>query len=162
MSKRAATGNRMTIVMLFVLVFIALAGVLSVGIAVNKQTTTKELGVLSYEVGGLSETDGTEVDNDYRLRTNFKAADKFEKIEIAEDATITYSVFYYNAEKKLIGKTEDLKEDKTTLPLTQTVEDKAEEVKYFRVVIKPNEEKEKITFFNKGDYTKQLTVTLSK
>lgn len=162
MSKRAATGNRMTIVTLFVLVFIALAGVLSVGIAVNKQTTTKELGVLSYEVGGLSETDGTEVDNDYRLRTNFKAADKFEKIEIAEDATITYSVFYYNAEKKLIGKTEDLKEDKTTLPLTQTVEDKAEEVKYFRVVIKANEEKEKITFFNKGDYTKQLTVTLSK
>lgn len=162
MSKRAATGNRMTIVTLFVLVFIALAGVLSVGIAVNKQTTTKELGVLSYEVGGLSETDGTEVDNDYRLRTNFKAADKFEKIEIAEDATITYSVFYYNAEKKLIGKTEDLKEDKTNLPLTQTVEDKAEEVKYFRVVIKANEEKEKITFFNKGDYTKQLTVTLSK
>ena len=152
----------MTIITLFVLVFIALAGVLSVGIAVNKQTTTKELGVLSYEVGGLSETDGTEVDNDYRLRTNFKEADKFEKIEIIEDAAVTYSVFYYNAEKELIGKTEDLKEEKTTLPLTQTVEDKVEEVKYFRVVIKPNEEKEKITFFNKGDYVKQLTVTLSK
>ena len=50
----------------------------------------------------------------------------------------------------------------TELPATQVVGDKTEDVKYFRVMVKIPAEKDKLTIFNKGDYIKQITVTVQR
>ena len=81
---------------------------------------------------------------------------------MGENAEITYRVFYYNADKDFIGKTEVLSADLTEIAKTQTVEEATENVKYFRVVIIVPEAKDDVTVFTMNDYVKQLTVTLNK
>lgn len=131
-------------------------------IKIGKLEKTKDLGYTSYYIGAISETDGKDIKDDHSLRTAKIESDKFEKIELSEDATVTYQLFYYNADKKLIGKTGELTEGMTELPATQVVGDKTEDVKYFRVMVKIPAEKDKLTILNKGDYIKQITVTVQR
>ena len=48
------------------------------------------------------------------------------------------------------------------LPTTQTVGSDKKDVKYYRVVILVPETETKVSLLNKGDYAKQLTVTIKK
>lgn len=75
---------------------------------------------------------------------------------------VTYQIFYYNADKKFIGKSADLSADTMELEKTQTVETVTENVKYFRVVIKVTDTAKKVTIFNMNKYVNQVTVTLNK
>mgnify|MGYP005758212577 CR=1 FL=1 len=104
MSMKGIAKSRATIIVLFVLVLTALAGVFMVGMALNKQIKTKELNNTAYYIGAISETDGKDEKDDHALRTAKIEADKFEKIELSEDATVTYQLFYYNADKKTYRK----------------------------------------------------------
>lgn len=148
---------------LFVAVVIAFIASLVVAfVKIGKLEKTKDLSSVSYSIGTLNEQDGAEKSSDYALRTGYQKADKFNKIELAEKADVVYVVFYYNTDKEFIGKTEDISQTLSEIAETQTVNGATEKVKYFRVVVKVPETKEKVTLLNKGDYVKQITVTLNK
>lgn len=135
---------------------------IGLAVKVGKLETTKELTSVAYSTGGINVEDGTEVKNDYALRTDYLESAKFDEIIISKDAKITYQVFYFDNEKSLIGKTEALSVDLTEIPKTQNVVDVSTAVKYFRIMIIVPESEQKVTLLNKGDYVKQLTVTVKK
>ena len=131
-------------------------------VKISKIEKTKDVNALSYSIGSLNADDGKEIKDEHSFRTKHLNADKFNKIDIKDKADVTYQIFYYNADKKFIGKSEDLSADTTELEKTQTVETVTENVKYFRVVIKVTDTAKKVTIFNMNKYVKQVTVTLSK
>ena len=131
-------------------------------VKIDKLEKTKDVGTLSYSIGSLNADDGKEIKDEHSLRSKHLSADKFNKIDIKDKADVTYQIFYYNADKKFIGKSADLSADTTELEKTQTVETATENVKYFRVVIKVTDTAKKVTIFNMNKYVQQVTVTLNK
>ena len=131
-------------------------------VKISKIEKTKDVNALSYSIGSLNADDGKEIKDEHSLRSKHLSADKFNKIDIKDKADVTYQIFYYNADKKFIGKSADLSADTTELEKTQTVETATENVKYFRVVIKVTDPAKKVTIFNMNKYVKQVTVTLNK
>jgi len=131
-------------------------------VKISKVEKTKDVGTLSYTIGSLNADDGKEIKDERSLRSKILSADKFNKIDIKDKADVTYQIFYYNADKEFIGKSEELSADTTELPATQTVQSATENVAYFRVVIKVTDTEKKVTIFNMNKYVKQVTVTLNK
>lgn len=144
-----------------VIAALAMASVVAF-VKIGKLEKTKDVGTLSYSIGTINEQDGKEAKSEHALRSKHLSADKFNKIIIQDKPDVTYQIFYYNADKKFIGKSADLSADTTELEKTQTVETVTENVKYFRVVIKVTDTAKKVTIFNMNKYVKQVTVTLSK
>lgn len=149
-------------IMLWVLIAALVTAVVVAFVKISKIEKTKDVGTLSYSIGSLNADDGKEIKDEHSLRTKHLSADKFNKIDIKDKADVTYQIFYYNADKKFIGKSEDLSADTTELPATQTVNETTENVKYFRVVVKVTDTSKKVTVFNISKYVKQVTVTLNK
>lgn len=149
-------------IMLWVLIAALVTAVVVAFVKISKIEKTKDVGTLSYSIGSLNADDGKEIKDEHSLRTKHLSADKFNKIDIKDKADVTYQIFYYNADKKFIGKSVDLSADTTELEKTQTVETATENVKYFRVVIKVTDTAKKVTIFNMNKYVKQVTVTLNK
>lgn len=144
-----------------VIAALAMASVVAF-VKIGKLEKTKDVGTLSYSIGTINEQDGKEAKSEHALRTKHLNADKFNKIVIQDKPDVTYQIFYYNADKKFIGKSADLSADTTELEKTQTVETVTENVKYFRVVIKVTDTAKKVTIFNMNKYVNQVTVTLNK
>lgn len=144
-----------------VIAALAMASVVAF-VKIGKLEKTKDVGMLSYSIGTINEQDGKEAKSEHALRSKHLSADKFNKIVIQDKPDVTYQIFYYNADKKFIGKSADLSADTTELEKTQTVETATENVKYFRVVIKVTDTAKKVTIFNMNKYVKQVTVTLNK
>lgn len=149
-------------IMLWVLIAALVTAVVVAFVKIRKIEKTKDVGTLSYTIGSLNVDDGKEIKDEHSLRSKHLSADKFNKIVIQDKPDVTYQIFYYNADKKFIGKSADLSADTTELEKTQTVETVTENVKYFRVVIKVTDTAKKVTIFNMNKYVKQVTVTLSK
>lgn len=78
-------------------------------VRIGKIEKTKDLGLTAYEIGTLSETDGKEAKSDFAIRTKMQKADKFNKITLADDADVTYVIYYFNADKKFIGKSKNVR-----------------------------------------------------
>lgn len=149
-------------IMLWVLIAALFTAVVVAFVKISKIEKTKDVGTLSYTIGSLNADDGKEIKDEHSLRSKHLSADKFNKIVIQDKPDVTYQIFYYNADKKFIGKSVDLSADTTELEKTQTVETATENVKYFRVVIKVTDTAKKVTMFNMNKYVKQVTVTLNK
>lgn len=149
-------------IMLWVLIAALVTAVVVAFVKISKIEKTKDVGTLSYSIGSLNADDGKEIKDEHSFRTKHLSADKFNKIDIKDKADVTYQIFYYNADKKFIGKSADLSADTTELEKTQIVETATENVKYFRVVIKVTDTAKKVTIFNMNKYVKQVTVTLNK
>ena len=148
------------IALCLVIAALAMASVVAF-VKIGKLEKTKDVGITSYSIGAL-DVDGKEIKDEHALRSKHLSADKFNKIVIQDKPDVTYQIFYYNADKKFIGKSADLSADTTELEKTQTVETVTENVKYFRMVIKVTDTAKKVTIFNMNKYVKQVTVTLSK
>lgn len=144
-----------------VIAALAMASVVAF-VKIGKLEKTKDVGMLSYSIGTINEQDGKEAKSEHALRSKHLSADKFNKIVIQDKPDVTYQIFYYNADKKFIGKSADLSADTTELEKTQIVETVTENVKYFRVVIKVTDTAKKVTIFNMNKYVKQVTVTFNK
>lgn len=148
--------------MLWVLIAALVTAVVVAFVKISKIEKTKDINALSYSIGSLNADDGKEIKDEHSLRSKHLSADKFNKIDIKDKADVTYQIFYYNADKKFIGKSEDLSADTTELPATQAVGEATENVNYFRVVVKVTDTSKKVTVFNISKYVKQVTVTLNK
>lgn len=141
-------------------ILLALALGIFAAVKIGKLEKTKELGTTAYSIGSIDEK-GVEVDSDYALRTAYLDAAKFNSIKLIENPEITYKLFYYDADKKFLS-SQVCVSDKDEIAETVTVSEITKTVKYFRVVLVIPDGKEKVTLFNKGDYVKQITVTLNK
>lgn len=143
------------VVLALVLAIVAMA-------KIGKIEKTKELGLTSFEIGTLNASDGKEAKSNFAFRTDYQKSAKFNKIELAEDADVTYVIYYYNADKKFIGKSNALSAATTELPATQTVDSASENVRYYRVAVLVPDTKDEVTLLNLNSYVKQITITVNK
>ena len=151
--KRILVG--LAVILALVLAIVALS-------KIGKLEKTKDLGLTAFEIGTLNEADGKEAKSDFAFRTDYQKAAKFNKITLADDADITYVIYYFNADKKFIGKSNALSAETTELPSTQTVNSATENVRYYRVVAIVPDTKDEVTLLNLSSYAKQITVTVNK
>lgn len=147
-----------TIIGVVIVLLCSIVGVIAVKAANKDKAET--LGNISYEIGAFDVTDGAEKADDHSLRSKLIDAKRFESAELSADAKVTYTLFYFNADKEFIGKSEALTANTTELPATQKVGEITENVRYFRVLISVPQDEDKVTVFNKGNFVKQLTLTL--
>lgn len=157
MLKRKTRSLLLTVIIAVLLVTTVVAFV-----KISKIEKTKDLGVTAFEIGMLNAEDGKEAKSDFALRSSYQKADKFNKITLAEDADVTYQIFYFNADKKFIGKSNALSAETTELTKTFTVSGATENVRYYRVVVIVPDTKDEVTILNMNSYLKQITVTINK
>lgn len=81
-------------------------------IQVNDMDKTDKLNAtFGYEQGLLSATDGGEVKGTTSIRTkDFISLDGF-KVDIKDDASVVYQLFFYNEDEEFISATEELSVD---------------------------------------------------
>lgn len=134
-----------------VLAFVGLA------VKVNRMDKTDTLSpTFAYEQGLLSTTDGTQVKGKTAIRTkDFISLDGF-KVDLKDDASVTYQLFYYNENDEFVSASEELSADYdvATASLSGTE-------KKVRIVVTPKNDPE-VSIFEIAGYASELDVEWNK
>lgn len=148
-------ANKIKWIITFVLIAMLSIAVVFAFVKIDKNQKTKTLGTNSFTYAiGLLDAEGEYVQGTSSIYTkDFTSVDGL-TVEIKEDATITYKLFFYDADKGFVDKTSDLSlnYDGSSIPAT---------AEYFKVMITPTNDAE-VSFFEIGTYAGQLTVTVNK
>ncbi len=138
----------------FLIVMLSVA-VIFAFVKIGEGQKTKTLGnnSFTYSIGHL------DLDGEYEQGTQSIYMKNLEEVdgltcELDEDSTITYKVFFYNADKEFISNTDSMSEnfESSNIP---------EDAEYFRVVITPTNDPE-VQWREIGLYAGQLTVSVNK
>ena len=113
----------------------------------NEDSKTLDANIFTYSVGLLDE-DGEYVQGTSSIyMKDYQSVDGL-TIELKEDATVTYKLFFYDENKEFVDMTSDYSE----IP---------ENAEYFRIMITPTNDAE-VSIFEINDYAGQLTVSINK
>lgn len=150
----------------FVLIFVLAVGLLAVSAKLNDTITTETLKVSAWKIGGVDSEDGEVYESNASMYTKeYIAVEDIKSVEVAENAEITYVVYFYDATKDYLGCMEDLTETLTSEMIEQMkselLEGTSDDAQYVRIAIIPNDGGE-VTLLNRNGYAKQLTVTVNK
>ena len=114
---------------------------------------TKTLKSSNYSIAAVDTEGEVDKDKNSALVSGFVKVDDLE-IEISENATVTYKVHYYNADKEYLSSTATLASDYVEGTLTEGTE-------YARVEITPTDDNY-ISIWEKSEYVSQITVTVER
>ena len=120
----------------------------------NEKTKTLDSNRFTYSIGLLDETKGDYVQGTSSIYTkDFYNVDGL-IIDVDEDATVKYKLYFFDENQELISTSEELSSDfdSTTTP---------EGAKYFKVMITPTNDVE-VSRSEISTYASQLTVTINK
>lgn len=122
------------------------------GMKLNKLDKTDEVSpTFGYEQGLLGD-DGAEVKGTTSIRTKKYVTIEGLTIDISEDPSVSYKIFFYDADKTFISSSEDLTVDYDAS--TATVPEGTE---YVKLMITPLNDPE-VSTFEVSEYAKELTV----
>ena len=132
-------------------------------VKVNNSQTTRKLGVFDYSLGTISTTTGKVSTSSKHIVTDCFCSVDGMKIELSDDASVSYKVFFYDSDKEFIDATAskqgDFEEsDIEELSLSSTA-------KYFKVEITPAQvdgEDVSVSILTKHTYTNQLSISFNK
>ena len=125
---------------------------------INNLQARRNLTFNDYSVGAISTTTGKAIESKQSFFTEKMYSVDDLEIKVKEDATVSYKVFFYNADKEFISATTDSTTDFLSTSL-------AEGAKYFRIMITPAQvdgEAVECKLLNQKKYISQLVVTISK
>lgn len=155
MSKAKANGNKVATIVLSVVCAILAIVLSGVVVKLARDQKTKDVGGWTqYEIGLLNETDGKEVQGTTSIRTKkYITTDGF-KVEIIDDASVTYTLVFYDKDKNFVSASADLSTDYdgSSIPAT---------AKYVRIEVTPTNDPE-VSWTEIGGYESQITVTVNK
>lgn len=125
-----------------------------IGLSVNlSRSAGTSIGNSAYSIGAIDEK-GRVVEDDGSIYTRKGISVSDVDITIKKDADITYKLFFYDKSDDFISSTDYL-----TTDFDGTIPEKA---KTFKVMITPTDDDGKVSFFEKGDYAKQLRIVIEK
>lgn len=152
--KKHKAADTVKWIIIFLLV-IGLAGaVVTLFVMLDRQTTVTEIGAEQYIIGTLGE-DGEKADGDTSIVTRNAFTTDGLKVEIADDATVTYTLYFYGADNEFISKTEALSKD-----FDGSIPENAETAK---IVITPTADDDgKVSLTEVLGYAGQVTVTVNR
>lgn len=147
--KKRMSATNIKLIVSFVLIAILSIAVVFAFVKIDRNEKTKTLGANSFTYAiGILDSEGDYEQGTTSIYTkDYHSVDGL-TIEVKDDATVTYKVFFYDENQDFINMSSDLSE----------VPDNAE---YFRVMITPTNDAE-VSFFEIDDYAEQLTIRINK
>ncbi len=123
---------------------------------VLKNEETKEISSFAFEVGAVTAEGKVDEDADTAIVSELITLDGL-KIELDKEANVGYKLHYYDKEEKYLEST-------TTLSTKFVASDTVipENAEYVCVEVIPTSDSDGVSFFEKFEYLKQITVTVNK
>lgn len=141
-------------VIIFLISIGLIGAVITLFILLDRQTTVTEIGAEAYTIAALDEN-GEQTDGDTSIVTRSAFTTDGLKVEIEDEATVTYTLYFYGAEDEFISKTAALSED-----FDGSIPENAETAK---IVITPIEDEDgKVELTEVLGYAGQVIVTVNK
>lgn len=141
-------------VIVFLLVIGLVGAVVALFVMLDRQTTTTELGAEAFTIAALDET-GEQIDGDTSIVTRDGFTVDGLKVTLEDDATVTYALYFYDADGEFISKTEAQSSDYNgVVPVNADTA---------KIVITPvDDEDGKVTITEVVGYADMVTVTMDR
>ena len=97
-------------VIIFLLMIGVIGAVVTLFVMLDRQTTVTEIGVEQYILGGLDD-EGAAAEGDTSIVTRGTFTTDGLKVDLADEATVTYELFFYDGEDNFISSTGALSAD---------------------------------------------------
>ena len=153
--KRHKAADAVKWVIVFVLLLGAIAAIAMLAVKLNRQTTVDRIGPEAYSIGALDENGEVVKDADASIVTNKVFTVDGLKVTLDEEATVTYTLYFYDAEGEFLSATEALSED-----FDGTIPEDAETAK---IVVTPTEDEDgKVSLTEIFGYAAQVTVQVNR
>ena len=114
MAKSALSRHKAADTVKWVIIFLIAIGligaVIGLAIKLDRQTTVTEIGAEQYIIGGLDD-EGAAAEGDTSIVTRGTFTTDGLKVELADEATVTYELFFYDGEDNFISSTGALSAD---------------------------------------------------
>ena len=158
MAKSALSKHKAADTIKWIIVFLLVIGligaVVALSIKLDRQTTVTEIGAEQYTIGGIDE-EGAAADVDTSIATRNSFTTDGLKVEIADEATVTYELFFYDKDGEFISSTGELSAD-----FDGEIPESAESAK---CVITPTADEDgKVDLLEVLDYAGQVTITVNR
>ena len=153
--QRHKTADAVKWVVTFVLLLGVIASVVTLFIQVDRNTTVTQIGAEAYKIAALDDS-GEETESDKSIVTRDAFTTDGLKIELADDAAVSYELYFYDADGEFVSKTGALTADYdgSTVPETAAT---------VKVVITPTEDEDgKVTLTEVFGYASALTITVNR
>ena len=152
--RRHKVADTIKWIIAFLLIFAAIAAIAVMMVKLDRQTTVTKIGAEMYSIGGIAE-DGTTEDGDTSIVTKTAFTTDGLTVTIADDATVTYELYFYDADGEFISATEELSAD-----FDGKIPEGAETAK---IVVTPTEDEDgKVTLTEIVGYANQVTVQVNR
>lgn len=153
--QRHKTADAVKWFIVFVLLLGVIASVVTLFIQVDRNTTVTQIGAEAYKIAALDDS-GEETESDKSIVTRDAFTTDGLKIELADDAAVSYELYFYGADGEFVSKTGALTADYdgSTVPETAAT---------VKVVITPTEDEDgKVTLTEVFGYASALTITVNR
>ena len=153
--QRHKTADAVKWFIVFVLLLGVIASVVTLFIQVDRNTTVTQIGAEAYKIAALDDS-GEETESDKSIVTRDAFTTDGLKIELADDAAVSYELYFYDADGEFVSKTGALTADYdgSTVPETAATG---------KVVITPTEDEDgKVTLTEVFGYASALTITVNR
>lgn len=153
--KRHKMSDKIKWIIVFLLILGLIATTVTLFVKLDRQTTVTEIGAEAYIIGTLDD-EGAKADGDTSIVTRNAVTTDGLKVEIADDATVTYALYFYDADGEFVSKTADLSADFDGSAIPENAESA-------KIVITPTADEDgKVDLTEVLGYAGQVTVTVNR
>ena len=153
--KKHKTADTIKWIIAFLLIIGLVATTVTLFVKLDRQTTVTEIGAEAYIIGTLDDEGAAEEGNASIVTRNAFTVDGL-KVEIADDATVTYTLYFYGEDDTFISKTDALTEDFDGSAIPENAETA-------KIVITPTDDDDSTVDLTEVlGYAGQVTVTVNR
>lgn len=153
--RKHKTADAVKWVVVFLLVIGLIGAVVTLFVMLDRQTTVTEIGAEAYTIATLDES-GEQTDGDTSIVTRNAVTTDGLTVTIADDATVTYALYFYDADGEFVSKTADLSADFDGSAIPENAESA-------KIVITPTADEDgKVDLTEFLGYAGQVTVTVNR
>ena len=153
--RKHKTADAVKWVVVFLLVIGLIGAVVTLFVMLDRQTTVTEIGAEAYTIAALDDS-GEQTDGDTSIVTRNAVTTDGLTVTIADDATVTYALYFYDADGEFVSKTADLSADFDGSAIPENAESA-------KIVITPTADEDgKVDLTEVLGYAGQVTVTLNR
>ena len=153
--RKHKTADAVKWVVVFLLVIGLIGAVVTLFVMLDRQTTVTKIGAEAYTIATLDDS-GEQTDGDTSIVTRNAVTTDGLKVAIADDATVTYALYFYDADGEFVSKTEALSADFDGSAIPENAETA-------KIVITPTADEDgKVDLTEVLGYAGQVTVTVNR
>lgn len=153
--RKHKTADAVKWVVVFLLVIGLIGAVVTLFVMLDRQTTVTQIGAEAYTIAALDDS-GEQTDGDTSIVTRNAVTTNGLKVAIADDATVTYALYFYDADGEFVSKTADLSADFDGSAIPENAETA-------KIVITPTADEDgKVDLSEVLGYAEQVTITVNK